>query len=148
MSGPFDRAKFYDCGDPQELKHADPGEAVEEFLDSNWAPDISPQQLLDELCPVTVKAYAPKTVAPRFGESAIDSMLEDFEENYWCEEYGNPMECGSPPWEGEQLRALRDKLYAALAEALKHAYVWQCEVVATREFTKQEVRSRWSQTAV
>lgn len=137
----FDGATFYDCGDPEELHYESPSEAIEAHLDNAWEVGNTAMQTLDYVAPLEVKAFVPKKIPKGFGESAIDRMLEDFDENYWCEEFGNPIDGGHEPWTGDELKALKAKLYAVMDEALSHADVWQCDVVATRTYSEDEVRA-------
>lgn len=135
----FDDADYFDCGDPEELIHESLEEALERFIDDAWEPGSVMGELLDKLCPLKVTGYARKKVAPRFGEAAIDTMLDDFDENYWCEEYGNPTDGDYPPWSASELISLKAALYKVMGAALLKARPWQCEEVGTREFSKAEL---------
>lgn len=128
-------ATLFDCRDGSELHHTEPVEAIEELLDMAYEEGTTLGQTVAACSPVTVNGYRPKTISPRFGEAAIDNMLEDFIENYWCEEYGN---CDHQPW-GKDFNRIRGRFYALMEECLQSAVTWQCEKVGTREYSNDEV---------
>jgi hypothetical protein len=141
MSDAFEECKYYseENDDPESLSHNSPEEAMIQFFDDVFDPEVSIQQSIANHCPMTIIGWKRKVISPRFGEYAIDRMLEDFDESYFCEEYGNPFEDGFPPWEGERLKQVKEKFYKVMEECLKTAHVWQCEEAARKTFEEEEV---------
>jgi len=142
---PFHTADYYTCDDTAELlSHEDWVEALAEHADS-WFDPQEPHLTIDEILEkqgsITVYAWKRKVLPTSFGfgEAAIDSMLEDFEEMYWCEEYGNAFEEGSPPWDEEALKIVKAKLYATMEECVQMAHIWQCEVITNKVFADEEL---------
>lgn len=144
---PFDSATFYTCDDScEELSLETVEEAIEEMLDGWFIHDprttsMTPDEAIETQGPITVYAYKRKTLPDSFGfgEAAIDSMLEDFDEMYWCDEYGNAHDDNAPPWEGDVLKDVKRKLYATMEECMKLANIWRCEVVEERVFSEMAI---------
>lgn len=134
----FDDADFYDAAEDTEvLEHRELGDALEDAIDCAWSPGMTDEEVLDDVCPVTVYAFKRKTVQPGFAESVVSSWLETFDENHWGESYGRFDDYNEDIWKDEQ--ALKKELTEVLARHLKTASVWQCEKAAERVFSKAEV---------
>lgn len=143
----FHTADYFTCDDSaEELSHECWDEPINDFID-NWydpqPPHLTIDQILEKQGDVTVYAWKRKVLPTSFGfgESAIDSMLESFEEDYWGEEYGCPFEAGNPPWDKEVMEVVKKKLYATMQECVELAHIWQCEIVSEKVFTEEEVEA-------
>jgi hypothetical protein len=134
----FESAKYYDCRDPEVLDHTEVAEALEDMLDTWWDKDKTPDQVLAELVPIEVKAYNPVAKSKSSIIGRAESVLEDLEEHF-MEDYGN-MDGDYEFWSKDERAELLKKLEAVFEEALDKAGVWQCEVVASREFSAEEVK--------
>jgi len=133
----FEDAKFYDGRDPEVLNHSELEEALVDVLDMAWEKGMTKEQHLAACCPIEIKAYNPVKVNPEVAGHRAEAVLEDFEE-YLMEDYGN-FEGDHDFWQKEERAELQSKLEAVLKEALEKLQVWQCEVVATKEFSTEEV---------
>lgn len=140
---PYNEAHYYDAGDtPEEMTSEDPTEAIAQYLDDHFYPPIENKTIenhIRELSPIHVRSYTCKQAPSNQGEAAIDSLLEDFDEYYWCEEFGNSFESGSPPWEGDDLLKVKKILYEAMERCIAIATVHQCDYTASREYSADEV---------
>jgi transcriptional regulator of met regulon len=138
----FANAKFYDARDREILSVQDPEEEIVEYFDGE---SLHGQELLDKIaedCPLTVNAMNPREItdemiahcAEQAMERATEALIEDFEE-YW-----------SPDGDDTVLKKEDvDKATAAVTEILRELFtkvkVWGCEVVATRDYSAQEVEA-------
>jgi len=136
----FDAAAYYDTDDGAEtLDHSELESALEYILDNAWEKDKSWDDILAELCPITVYAFQRKTVEDGFAAGVVDSWMDDFDEMHWCEEYGNFLD-QSDPWSKEEEKKLREALSETLQKWIAKAHVWQCDQIAEAEFSEEEVR--------
>lgn len=136
----FDEADYYDTDNTNEiLTHTELEEALDYCFDNAWVRGMTAEQLLEEVCPITVYAFHRKKVDPGFAASVVDSWMEHFDEDHWCEEYGN-FEDYSNPWKPEDLDALKAELTSVFKKYTDKARVWQCDQVAKAVYTKEEVR--------
>jgi hypothetical protein len=141
MSEAFESAAYYDWRpDSEVLSHTEIEEALTDAFESSWEKDKTPQELLGELCPIEIWAFKRKEVSPKFAAGVVERWMEDFDEDHWCEEYGN-FEDESHPWKAEDSHAIVAELTAVLQKYVDKAHVWQCEQVATRTFTEEEVKA-------
>ena len=140
---PYNESTYYDASDaPEEMTSEDPSEAIAQYLDDHFYPPIENKTIEDhirELSPIHVRSYTRKKAPTNQGEAAIDSLLEDFDEYYWCEEFGNAFEGGSPPWGEDVLLEVKKILYEAMERCVKKARVYQCDYTASREYSADEV---------
>lgn len=136
----FDQATYYDADDTAEhLSHETVEDALEAAVELVWEEDKTPEEVLDELCPITLHGYVRKKVSPSFAREVVDSWMDDFDEMYWMEEYGN-FEDMSEPWKPAEEKALRDEITKVLQSYVEKAHVWQCDKSCDAVFTKEEVR--------
>jgi len=136
----FDAADYYDTDDGREvLSHSSLEDALEYVLDNAWEKDRTWDDVLDELCPVTVFAFRRKELDKGVARRVAEDVIERFEMDFWYEEYGD-FDGNHLPWEGKNKAALIDDMTAVLEKHLADVKPWQCEVVTTAEFTKEEVR--------
>lgn len=136
----FDAADLYDVDDTAEvLNHESPESAIEYALENAWEKGKTVDQVLKEVCPLTVYAFSRKTIDKSFAASVVDCWVADFDETHWCEEYGN-FEDASDPWSSEEEKSLRNELADVLQKYLDKAHVWQCDQVAKAEFSEAEIR--------
>lgn len=136
----FNTADWYSVNEDGELHHTCWEDCIGEHMDASHENDVHIVDQIDTIAPLEVFAWKRKTLPPNsgLGDTAIDRMLEDFDEYYWCEEYGG-VEEESPPWEGEALANTKKTLYSAMEECLQTADIWQCEIVGSRVFSKEEL---------
>lgn len=133
----FDTAKFYDCGDPEELSHESAEEAITSHFEVTWeSVEETQEQQAERICPLTVNAFVPKAMDPAWLDSAVDRMLEGFIENFE-EEYGGP-DGDCPPWDIETGKAYQTALLRMMTKFTKKSVVWQCDQVGEREFSAEE----------
>ena len=138
MSELFDTAKYYDCrDDPEVLNNVEVSEALEDLLEDCHDPEKTALELLDDLVPIEVSAYNPVKKTKSSIAGFADSVLEDLEERF-MDDFGN-IEGDFDFWSGEERKELEMKLEKVFQEALDKASVWQCNVVAKKSFTAEEV---------
>ena len=135
----FKNAKFYDGRDPEVLNHTELEEALVDVFDTAWEKGMTVEQHLEECCPVEISAYNPMKIDMTIAANRAECVLEDFEE-YLHEDYGN-MDGDHDFWSKEERKSIEEKLTAVFREALEKAEAWQCEVVATKSFSAEEVKA-------
>lgn len=147
----FHTADWYTCDDTAEsLTHECWDEAIAEHIDGWYDPAPPPNKPIDEVIeivsPLTVYAYKKKVLDRSFAESMVDKFIEELQDadcmaESWWEEYGD-IDGDHPPIarEGEEVKALASKLTDILHEhMLEHSHVWQCDVIAEKEFEEGEL---------
>jgi len=136
----FNNAKFYDADtDPETLTHEDPEVAIIEYFDDRGD---TGQELLDWIeraCPIKVDAYTPKEVEDSWVQREAEYLFETFEERF-DEEYGD-LNGDFRAWKNEDHTLCKQAIAQALRTTLERARVWQCEKVATREYSAKEVEA-------
>lgn len=135
---PFDTAKFYDSDDCEELRHTEVEEAIEDALDSAWDKGKTPDQVLEEITPLTITAFNPKEVDPEIAGNRAQAVLDDFDESMW-HDYGDQIG-HNKLWTESALTSIKTKLEAGFKLALELMSVWQCEAVGSRTYTAEEIR--------
>lgn len=135
----FDAAAYYSVGDGHEtLSHESPDEALIEAIDNCWDPKKTATQIVESAMPLDVCAWKRKDKPQTYGAMAIECMMERLEED-WAEEYGD-FDGDYPPWPKEVREQVMADVQAVLDKYLAQAHVWQCEVVATVEFSVDDVK--------
>lgn len=138
----FEGATYYAVGDPEELSHESPEEALEEWFDYHAETGKTIRETLTEVLKdggtVTVVAYDRKEITDKDVEHYIPRTVEDLEE--WVgEEYGDPngdVDLCTPEAKARLEGDLRKVIGRWMKEDLN---VWQCEVRASRTYTFDEV---------
>lgn len=144
----FETCDFYSIGDGHDtLSHTEWSECVGQHFDDTADPLVHIIQQCDDLAPLEVVGWRKKVLHKSFAEGVIDSMVEElqadcFQAENWWEEYGDP-DGENPPIDGvdkKEVAALEADLSEILhAFLLKHAHIWQCDTVASKEFTVDEL---------
>ena len=139
---PFEGATYYAVGDPEELSHESPEEALEAWFDYHAEPGMTIRGVLTEAFrereTVTVKAYDWKEVTDADADHYVQRIAEDLVE--WVdEEYGDPN--GDIDICSDAARArLEDELRPVVARWMREDMnVWQCYERASRDYTFDEV---------
>lgn len=143
----FDDADFYDTsGDPGELDHETLEAALADLLDSAAE---TRTEAIEKVAPVLVDAFERKKLDPSFSEDCVGSWIVELGEDSflyerWSEEYGDCLDGDGGPLENvpnDELEAFKaevvEKLHALLE---KHPSVWQCDKVASRKYSAEELR--------
>lgn len=133
----FDNAAFYDCEDrnPENLVHDTPEDAIADFLE--WRNGFDGEQGMIEtirgLESLTVEAYQPRPLDEKWIDNAAESLAERLQDD-WAEDFGDP--------DGDhQIEPDVDALREVVRKAVEGVHVWQCEVVASRTYTVEEVEA-------
>jgi len=136
---PFFSAKFYDCKESEQLSHDSAEGAIVDFFEEYKEVGDALVAEVDERCPLEVSAYNHIAIT--------DEMLLDCAEDGLeaaAESLSNYEELWDPDGDGleitkEQLKAVAPKMVEILRELFSGVKVWGCEVVATREYSTEEV---------
>lgn len=141
MSDAFDMAEFFTTYDPDELSHSDPGAALDEWVERWWEPGLTLEQLIDKHAPVEVVAYNAKDITSQHLRSVAIDLRERVYDNL-TEEFGD-MDGELPGLTAAVESELQRAFEADLVRVLRDHGVraWQCERVATREYSAEELHS-------
>lgn len=129
----FDTAKYYSVNDDEELlTHEHPLDALEDHLDS-WYPER-----IDE--PIKVYAFNPIKPSTEWVNRVTDSCVDTFAVSL-DEGFGSP-DGDDDLMDGSCVSELRARIRDAIQHAVDHhVEAWACEVVASRTYSREEVRS-------
>mgnify|MGYP001580177179 FL=1 len=119
----FERAKFYACSNNEILTCRTPEEALAEFAASINVP-------LTERTPITVSAFAPRTVSDSWLYEQARGLLKEATD-FFFEEFGDPAG-DDDGLDEEAYKAATPTVMAALRLFYSHGRVWSCEKVAER----------------
>lgn len=128
MSDPFDTAELFSTREDEDhLSYQSPEEAIAERFDYGEEPAE----------PVTVYAWKRKPL-PVFTTDDADHMLESHEEHLeeWC---NSDTFADWHIWQGDTRKAFLERLVALFAEFAPRAHHWAYELVASREYSAEEV---------
>ncbi len=133
---PWDTADYYECREGvEELTHETLEEALESYLDGHMEPNCDAEAVIREVGTVEVTAYARKTVDPADAKRWAAGLADDVNALWRDEEYGNPDDDQGGPGDDEFVR----EVTAVIERAFERTVVWQCESVAKRELSTEEV---------
>lgn len=136
MTPEFKDAKLYTCTDGEYITHTDWCDAILEELERDWEKDETTTEQCERKGPITVDAYAPTPVSPKWIESEVVRMMERFEENfnevYGCD--GHEAE----PWTPETHDWAKKVFVANLTKSLRSANTHACEQVGSHTFSVAE----------
>lgn len=137
----FHTATYYTCDDSvEELSHETWAEAITEHLDA-WHDPCTHNSPIDTIIagcsPLKVYAYARDVVEPRFGEHAVDSMMETLDDD-WHDNYGD-LDGDSCVFSPDKKKDITEKFYVLMRECLADATSWRCAVFAEMEFDAEEL---------
>ena len=128
----FDNATYYDWRDSETLSYETVEECLEAFVEFHAEADEPVEDVVRRLESVKVTAYVRKTVADEWVEGVTRSLAETLEE-WWIEEYGNP------DGDDENIQEHWSDLLDGVRTIIGRERVWQCDDVATRTYTADEV---------
>lgn len=137
MSDAFDDAKYYTCGDAEELTHECWAEAIAELLDDCHEAGESEAATAARLAPFVVEAYSPveapdeefsEAMALRASEMICEELIDD---------YGSPERDGG--LDDDALGDLRRGIANLIAAAIYDYVPWRCKKVGSRTFTLEEL---------
>lgn len=134
----FDSADYYDCFDSNELQHATPEEAIDEWSALLDAPEEG-QSLCDwirEHAPVEVTAYKRDTVSDAWYRFQA-GCFADTAETAWWERFGNP-DSGDADIDSFR-EELTKEFEAALRRVVGPVKVWSCSPCGKRKYSADEV---------
>ncbi len=128
----FESADMYGGNDDDELSNESPESYIEELF------GIDPETWEEDMRAVTVVAYRRKIMKGRdirnTAECMFDKMSEEFTELY-----------GDPEGSGEVGDATKETFVLQLRQLVEEYWnkrkVWQCDPVARREYSAEEVRA-------
>jgi hypothetical protein len=122
----FPVGNFYTCTEPETLHAESPEDALEEHLDPDLHPKMTPAQVLAciRLRPVTITAYNPMEISDELIDAWAENLLESLGETF-SDEHGDPDSgcCDAFPSDAEQV--MRD----AVRSIIRRSTVWACEAV-------------------
>jgi len=135
----FESATYYTCDDDAESLSCEDAEgAIEEFLDKVYEHGVGIVESIRRHSPITVYAYARREVTLHWMHGTADELSERFDEVF-SEEFGDP-DGGSRISKNDLAELARD-FESAIGRLVANTEVWQCEQVATRTYSAEEVES-------
>ena len=133
----FDTATYYDCLDGEELTHKTRRDAIEALLDEAHGGHAACAEAIVRLAPVTVRAYSRMVVSDNGRVAMVLGSIDAI--SLHLQEYDDPNGCGDSPWIDRA--SVIGILRKAIDEILdKHAMIWACEEVASREYSAEEIK--------
>jgi hypothetical protein len=148
-------ADFWDCEDPEVLKHLDPISALEAIVDHHRAivdhRTMSVEEVIRTMGEISVEAYRRSKHSTTHIEDAIDAALERAREA--LEDESDLSEGDRPMFSLDVLAKHRPAFEAAVLALVTEAVVWQCEVARSVELSPDETiailraeRPEWFET--
>ncbi len=126
---------FYDCRDSERLTHESPAEAVMDWLDHHHDPDKQLAAHVEELCPVTVKAYARDVVTDawfqRAAANVVATLIETFDEEHSDDDGDHSCDAA--------VTAQRAEIEAMVRRVFAKVDPWQCHEVGAVTLDAAEV---------
>jgi hypothetical protein len=133
---PWDTADYYECREGvEELTHETLEDALESYLDGCMEPECDAEAVIRAVGMIEVTAYARKTVDPADAKRWAERLADEVNESWRDEEYGNPDDDQGGPGDDEFVR----EVTAVIQRAFDRTDVWQCERVAKRKFSTEEL---------
>lgn len=99
--------------------------------------DNTLREAIDITNPVEVDAWNPKAIDDEFIKAQVEDRFTDFSDCF-REDYCDP-ESDAPTFSPQVAATLKAELTAAFEKALAGTPTWQCEIVASREYTEEEL---------
>lgn len=132
-------AVFWSACDAETLELESPTEAIHEYLDSMYDPNVDILTAIARCCPLTVTGFAPVDVNEKWIVSLAANAAERFVESI-DEEYGDPKGDDSLITD-EKWGTLEAAVKSAFLAAVKDLRPWLCKKVEARTYTAEEVET-------
>lgn len=135
---PFESASFYSCKEDNEtLSYESPEEAIMYYAESFLTPGCDTEKVIrTEVGGVDCYAYSRKRVLDTWARGMAERMLEDLTETF-VDDYSGPD--GEDNIDEENFEDLFERLASVAADFVAQQTVWQCEQVAERTYSVEEV---------
>jgi len=138
MPDPYETATYYDAEDAEAYVHETPESAIEAYLDMYMTPGCDAAKVIAECGQITVLAHRRRDVTDGWVRNQARALTESLIEA-WGEEFGNTDGSTFDEFTDAQVTKAEEDLVPWIRETIGHAVVWQCEKVAERTYSADEV---------
>lgn len=133
---PFDDCDYYDASEnPEQLTNGSPEEAIEDVLDGEFYPACDAEAEIRKYGEIEVVGYVRKAVDPKTAKLWAERFADLMNEWWPEEEYGNPEDDADGPGNAQFI----EEVLPVIQAALDRTEVWQCESVAKRTYSVDDV---------